>query len=232
MDHRGFAPSPGPSTLVSSRWRNSSTMSNLCGAPLVCRAWRYWPFRTRVHGAHAPKYPQHTSHLVMIGIAPDLSPATPASPTELPIARRRASPRAEQASMPLPDEELAKLTGDQAFTAESATRLRTWRSCVPTARACGRRRDQYGHVNHVWGKGVCGDRRRQRLDQLDRPVFLASAADFIVAPPALGSAQIEFSNLAFASSKERPYAAARRTATIRRAASPAGWTRTATGSAR
>src|SRR5262245_37189158 len=191
VDHRGFAPSPGPVDLA------EFALDKLVDDVEALRRHLGLP-RVAVigHSGHAfmaleyaKTYPEHTSHLVMIGVAPDLSPASArladGNYRLLADAHRL---EAEQANTrALPDDELATLTGDRAFILgyiRNAARI--WFDpmfdCASLWDGVTINMDMF---NHVWGKLFAEIDVTQGLDQFDRPVFLALGRyDFIVAPPA------------------------------------------------
>jgi len=119
MDHRGFAPSPG--VVDRSEYElevivdDVESLRSRLGLPRVAMVG---------HSGHAlmaleyaKRYPERTSHVVMIGMPPDIGPATMALAEDnyqgLADEERRV---AEQENiLAMPGEELAKLAPGEAF---------------------------------------------------------------------------------------------------------------------
>jgi len=190
MDHRGFAPSPGP--VDRSQFELDKLVDDV---EALRQELGLGPVVVIGHSGHAymaleygKKYPDNTSHVVMIGIAPDLSQASAALAEKnyraLADADRLAAERENQ--LALPDEELAKLPPDQAFVRSYIRNAaRVWYGprfdCTPLWQDITINMEMFGYV---WGKVFAEIDVTNGLEQFDRPVFLALGRyDFIVAPP-------------------------------------------------
>lgn len=190
MDHRGFAPSPGPvdtaefelQTLID----DIEKLRQRLGLGRVIAIG---------HSGHAymaleygKKYPDNTSHVVMIGIAPDFSQNSAALAESnyqaLADADRLTAERENR--LALPDEELAKLPADEAFVrGYIRNAARVWYDprfdCTPLWQDVTINMDMFGYV---WGKVFAEIDVTSGLKDFDRPVLLALGRyDFIVAPP-------------------------------------------------
>ena len=137
---------------------------------------------------YAKKYPEHVSHVVMIGISPDLSQKNQAAAEqawdELIEAERKAI-MAENVRK-LPDEEIAKLSPSEAFI-KSYVRNgpRTWYNPGYDATELWRGIVIHmGIINHIWGDVFQKIDIREGLENFAIPVFLALGKyDYLVAPP-------------------------------------------------
>lgn len=190
MDHRGFAPSPGP--VDTSEFELEKLVDDV-------EHLRQHLGIERVavidHSGHAymaleygKKYPESTSHVVMIGIAPDLSEAS-AELAEKNYQTLADSDRlaAEQENLlTLPDDELAKLPPDEAFVrGYIRNAARVWYDprfdCTPLWQDVKINMDMF---EYVWGKLFAEIDLTKDLENFDLPVFLALGRyDFILAPP-------------------------------------------------
>lgn len=190
MDHRGFAPSPGP--VAASEFELERLVDDV---EALRQQLGLGPVVVIGHSGHAymaleygKKYPQNTSHVVMIGIAPDLSQTGAALAEKnyqaLADADRLAAERENK--LTVPDEELAKLPPDQAFVrGYIRNAARVWYDprfdCTSLWQDVTINMDMFGYV---WGKVFAEIDITKGLEQFDRPVFLALGRyDFIVAPP-------------------------------------------------
>jgi proline iminopeptidase len=137
---------------------------------------------------YGKKYPESTSHVIMIGVAPDNSEASAESADKnyqaLADSERLA---AEQDNLrSVSDDELAKLPPDEAFVRGYARNAaRVWYDprfdCTPLWQDVQINMDMF---NYVWGKLFAEIDVTEGLEHFDRPVFLALGRyDFIVAPP-------------------------------------------------
>jgi proline iminopeptidase len=190
LDHRGFAPSPGPVDL--SEFALHKLLDDFE------RARRQLGFGRVVivgHSGHAlmaleyaKKFPESVSHVVMIGMAPDLSRASSQAAerywNESVFPERKAA--LQENLRRLPDEELAKLPAGPRFI-KSYVRNgpRIWYDprfdSTPFWEGVEINMGMFGHV---WGEIFRDIDITQGLAALDRPVFLALGRhDFIVAPP-------------------------------------------------
>jgi proline iminopeptidase len=190
MDHRGFAPSPGP--VDTSEFELEKLVDD------VERLRQHLGLESVAvigHSGHAymaleygKKYPENTSHVVMIGIAPDCGEAS-AELAEKNYQTLADSDRlaAEQENLlTLPDAELAKLPPDEAFVrGYIRNAARVWYDprfdCTPLWQDVKINMDMF---EYVWGKLFAEIDVTKDLENFDRPVFLALGRyDFIVAPP-------------------------------------------------
>jgi proline iminopeptidase len=190
MDHRGFAPSPGPVHI--SEFELEKLIDDVETLRQGLGLGRVIPIG---HSGHAymaleygKKYPENTSHVVMIGIAPDLSQASAAlaeaSYQGLADAARLTAER--ENTLALPDEELSKLPVDQAFVrGYIRNAARVWYNprfdCTALWQDVTVNMDMFGYI---WGNVFAEIDIANGLERFDRPVFLALGRyDFIVAPP-------------------------------------------------
>jgi proline iminopeptidase len=137
---------------------------------------------------YAKKYPASVSHVIMIGIAPDLSPASAEAAEQnwqkLASPERKAA--MEENLQRLPDEELAQLPpAPQWISSYVRNGPRTWFDprfdASPLFEGVEINMDMF---NYVWGEVFRDIDITQGLESLDRPVFLALGRyDFLVAPP-------------------------------------------------
>lgn len=160
------------------------------------------------HSGHAymaleygKKYPENTSHVVMIGIGPDLSPASAelAEKNYRALADSNRLAAEHDNTLALSDDELAKLPADEAFVRGYIRNgARIWYNprfdCTHLWDGVTVNMQIFGYV---WGKVFASIDITKGLDQFDRPVFLALGRyDFIVAPPASWNAlKPKFRNL-------------------------------------
>lgn len=192
LDHRGFAPSPGPvdttefelDTLVDDveHLRQELDLGRVAVIGHSGNA-----YMALVYGI---KYPQHTSHVVMVGISPDLSAASAEAAEKnwqkLASPERKAIMEANLRR--IPDEQLAQLPpGEQFKRRYLRNGPRTWydpRFDVSALfEAVEINMDMF---NYVWGEVFRDIDITQGLETFDRPVFLALGRyDFLVAPPSM-----------------------------------------------
>lgn len=190
MDHRGFAPSPGRvdnsefalETLVDDvdRLRSHLDLDRIAVVGHSGHAFMALEYGKR--------YPEHTSHVIMIGISPVLGDGMleEAEKNWQAIASpdRRAAEKENMESVS--DEELAELAPDQAFIRTYIRNAaRVWHDprfdCTPFWEDVSVNMDMF---NHVWGDLFTKIDVTDGLEGFDRPVFLALGRhDFIVAPP-------------------------------------------------
>jgi proline iminopeptidase len=137
---------------------------------------------------YAKKYPQHVSHVVMVGISPDLSEAharardhyfeTAAS------AERKAILAANRAK--LPDAELAKRTPRQRYVDTYIRETpRIWYNPTFDVRPIWEDFEvNVDMTDHVWGRIFRDIDITTGLDRFERPVLLMLGRyDFLLAPP-------------------------------------------------
>lgn len=225
MDHRGFAPSPGPADV--SEFELERIVDDV--EALRCELG-LGPVVVIGHSGHAymaleygKKYPESTSHVVLIGVAPDLSQSSAALAERnyqaLADADRLTAERENM--LAVPDGELAKLPPDQAFVRgyiRNAARGLV-RSAIRLHRTVAGRHGQYGDLRIPVGQGVRGNRRHQAarrlgLSRVSRPwplrLHRGAAVD-------LGARQRKFQEPDRARVREkRPYPAARGAGVVRR----------------
>ena len=190
MDHRGFAPSPGP--VAQSEFELDKVLDDV---ELLRQHLGLGPIAVIGHSGHAlmaleyaKRYPEHTSHVIMIGIAPDLSEASATLAEEnwqaLADDDRRAAERENMQS--ITDEELADLAPGEGFVRGYVRNAaRVWYDprfdCSPLWEGVTPNMDMIGYV---WGETFAEIDVTEGLKSLDRPVFMALGRyDFIVAPP-------------------------------------------------
>lgn len=190
MDHRGFAPSPGP--VDNSEFELDKLVDDVERLRQELGLGRVAVIG---HSGHAfmaleygKKYPEHTSHVVMIGISPIFGPemleAAEGNWQSIASSDRRAAE--DENMLRLSDEELAKLPPDQAFIqAYVRNAARVWHNprfdCTPLWEGVTINMDMFGYV---WGELFAAIDVTVGLDTFDRPVFMALGRhDFIVGPP-------------------------------------------------
>lgn len=203
MDHRGFAPSPGP--VEQSHFDLDKLVDDVENLRRELGLGRIAVIghsgQSYMALQYGKKYPESTSHVVMIGIAPDLSP-TSAELAESNYQALANSDRfaAEHENMlALPDEELEKLPPDEAFVRGYVrAAARAWYDprfdCTYLWEGVRLNLDMF---DHVWGKVFAEIDITHGLEAFDRPVFVALGRyDFIVAPPSSwDSVKPRFKNL-------------------------------------
>lgn len=191
LDHRGFAPSPGP--MDSSTFALDILVDDMERARQELGLGRIVVIGHSGHAymalEYAKKYPGNVSHVVMIGISPDLSAAS----------RQAAERYWQEAATPgrkailqqnvgrLPDEKLAHLPAGQRFIQNYIRNgARTWYDAefdaTPLWAGVDINMDMF---NYVWGRVFRDIDVTKGLETFDRPVFLALGRyDFLIAPPA------------------------------------------------
>lgn len=191
-DHRGFAPSPGV--------RDTTAFALdvlLDDMERVRHRLDLGPVVVIGHSGHAymaleyaKKYPANVSHVVMIGISPDLSPAHAQARDA--YWEASASPERktvmEENLRRLSDDEIARLpvspgqrfirtyirNGPQAWFDPHFDSSSLWEGVDINM-------DMF---NHVWGRIFADIDIARGLETFDRPVFLGLGRyDFLVAPP-------------------------------------------------
>lgn len=193
MDHRGFAPSPGV------RDTTAFALDVLIDdVELVRQALDLGRVVVIGHSGHAymaleyaKTYPEHVSHVVMIGISPDLSEASAEAANrywdEFATPERKAL--MDENLRRLPDEEIARLPvspGQQFIRRYVRDGPRIWYDpsfdSSPLWEGIDINMEMF---NHVWGRIFRDIDVTQGLETFDRPVFLALGRhDFLLAPPA------------------------------------------------
>ena len=188
LDHRGYAPSPGP--MDAAAFAPDQQLDDIEQARLELGLGRIAVIGHSIHSLmaleYAKRYPENVSHVVMI--APPVFNAASAQAMdkywqELASPERKAA--MEENLRRLPDEQLAQLRPGQRF-------IRSYIRDSPLAWY-----DPRFDASALWeGVEVNDDYSRalgfrgiditQGLDTFDRPVFLAQGRyDFRVAPPSI-----------------------------------------------
>jgi len=190
MDHRGFAPSPGP--VDTSEFELEKLIDD---AERLRQHLGLGRVAVIGHSGHsymaleyAKKYPESTSHVVMIGVAPDNSRASGELAEEnyqtLADSDRLAAEKENLLAMP--DEELAKLPPGEAFVRGYVRNAaRVWYDprfdCTHLWKDVTINTDM---TSYVWGKLFAEIDVTKGLEHFDRPVFIALGRyDFVVPPP-------------------------------------------------
>ena len=190
MDHRGMAPSPGQ--VDTSEFELDKIVDDIeilrqqlgLGRVMVIghSGQSYMALE------YGKKYPDNTSHVVMIGIAPDLSSQN-AELAEKNFQNMANADRlaAEKENMrAIPEEKLRGLPPDEAFiTGYIRNAARIWYNprydCTPLWEGVKINMDMF---EYVWGKLFAEIDITKGLEDFHCPVFLALGRyDFIVAPP-------------------------------------------------
>ncbi len=138
---------------------------------------------------YAKKYPQHVSHVVMLGISPNLSPAGKAAAEQYwqdsVCPERKAA--MERNMLECSDEQLAQLPADQRFIQRYLRDTpRIWYNFdfAEAKKLWEGVQFNMQMFDYVWGIIFRDIDITQGLDQFDRPVFLGLGRyDFLVAPP-------------------------------------------------
>lgn len=189
MDHRGFAPSPGP--VDNAEFELDILLDDI---ELLRKKLKLEKVIIIGHSGHAimaleyaKKYSQHVSHVVMIGISPGLSEEN-ADATEknwqnvASVERKAALAKSFEIYS---DKKLTNLSSSERFTLEYVRKgpqiwydfnfnaLPLWENVVMNV-------DMF---NHVWGSIFKTIDITKNLDKLQKPIFLALGQyDFIVTP--------------------------------------------------
>jgi proline iminopeptidase len=190
VDHRGFAPSPGPVDTTA-----FALDTILDDVELIRRELGLGRVIVVGHSGHSfmaleygKKYPDNVSHVVMIGTAPDYGMENTRLRDQywedFASAERKAA--WEEALERLPDAELAEMSpGDAMIQGYIRDAPKIWYDphfdCSPLWESVEINMDM---MNHVWGRTFAEIDITQGLDTFDLPVFLALGRyDFLVAPP-------------------------------------------------
>ena len=190
LDHRGFAASPG--RVDTSEFALDRLVDDIERARQELGLGRV---AVLGHSGHAlmaleytKKYPAHVYHVIMIGMAPDLSAASAAAADRYwqeSVSPERKAIMAENFQR-LPDELLAQLPPDEQFIRTYVRNgPRIWYDprfdSSPLWEGVEVNRDM---IDHVWGCVFRDIDITYGLATFDRPVFLALGRyDFLVAPP-------------------------------------------------
>lgn len=190
VDHRGSAESPGPVD------RAEFELGRLADdVELVRQHLGLGPVIVIGHSGHsymaleyAKKYPASVSHVVMIGISPDLSAVSAEARDE--YWEELASPERKSAlqknELKMPDEKLSELPPGEAWIKTYVRNgPRAWFDpqfdSTPLWEGVKVNMDMF---NYVWGELFRDIDVTEGLESLQRPVFLALGRyDFLIAPP-------------------------------------------------
>ncbi len=190
LDHRGFTHSP------------SKTDTSLFQLDLILRdvekarqALKLGKIIVIGHSGHsymaleyAKKYPEQVSHIVMIGIAPDLGPENTSRIEKAwvesvdPERKKAMADNLEK----LPDSEIAKLEGEQGFIQNYVRNgPKAWYDPhFDSSPLWEGVRVNTAMFDYVWGKVFAEIDITAGLEDLDIPVLLALGRyDYLVAPP-------------------------------------------------
>jgi proline iminopeptidase len=190
LDHRGFAPSPG--SVDTSAFALDTIIDDVEQARQGLALGRVAVIGHSGHAfmalEYAKKYPDNVSHVVMIGIAPDLGPENAERMAqnwqETASIERKAAMEAALARVP--DEPLTELEPGEAFIRDYIRDApKIWYDAefdsTPLWEGVEANMEMIGHV---WGRTFAHIDVTTGLDSFDRPVFMALGRyDFIVAPP-------------------------------------------------
>lgn len=190
LDHRGFAPSPG--RVPTTDFALDRLLEDVERARLQLGLDRVAILGHSGHALlaleYAKKYPDHVSHVIMIGIAPDLSAASwqaaEGAFAESVDPRRKAA--LAESVRRVPDGALAALPPGERFVADYLRQgPRTWFDPhFDASPLWAGVEPNPAMFDHVWGEVLRDLDIRRGLPALDRPVFLALGRyDFVVAPP-------------------------------------------------
>jgi proline iminopeptidase len=190
LDHRGFA--PPPAQVDASELSLGKVLDDVERARRQLGLGRVVAVGHSGHALmaleYAKKYPDSVTHVVMIGMAPDLSAASGQAAerywNESVSPERKAV--LQENRRRLPDEELARFApGERMVRAYLRNGPRTWFDprfdATPLFEGVAFNADVF---SHLWGETFRDIDVTRGLAALDRPVLLALGRyDFIVAPP-------------------------------------------------
>jgi proline iminopeptidase len=192
LDHRGFCPPPDEAGDPAIEFALDKLLDD---CELARKKLDLGKIIVVGHSGHsfmaleyAKKYPENVSHVVMIGIGPDISDST-REITERNWQENASAERKrimEEKLIGLPDEELAKLSPEEAYMQTYIRNSpRIWFDagfdCSPFWEGMDLNIEM---LNYVWGVLFRDIDITKGLGSLDRPVFLALGRyDFLVPPP-------------------------------------------------
>ena len=191
MDHRGSVASPGPVDKVE-EYKLSRLVDDI---ELLRAELDLEPVIIIGHSGHsylaleyAKKYPAKVSHVVMIGIAPDLGRTTAVASQQNweKLATPERISALDENKLKIPDEQLSKLPPGEAVVQRYVRNgPLTWYDPHFDSTPLWEGEDVNGDmVNYVWGELFRDIDVTKGLESLDKPVFLALGRyDFVVAPP-------------------------------------------------
>jgi len=189
LDHRGFV--QAPATIDPASFELETLVDDIERARHALGLERVVVIGHSGHSymalEYAKRYPNNVSHVVMIGIAPDLSVSSVEAAArywhESVSPERKAFLEANLRR--LPDEKLAKLPLSERFiTAYIRNGPKIWFDPKFDSTPLWEGVALNEVFEHVWGQVFPAIDIAQSLDTLERPVFLALGRyDFLVAPP-------------------------------------------------
>ena len=189
LDHRGFT--HAPSTIDPASFELDTLVDDVERARQTLGLERVVVIGHSGHSymalEYAKKYPQNVSHVVMIGIAPDLSAASREAAVQ--YWHESVSPERKallEANLQrLPDENLAQLPLAERFIATYVRNgPKIWFDPRFDSSPLWEGVELNEVFERVWGEVFAAIDITQSLDALERPVFLALGRyDFLVAPP-------------------------------------------------
>jgi proline iminopeptidase len=190
LDHRGFAPSPG--SVDTAAFALDTILDDVERARQQLGLGRVVVVGHSGHAfmalEYAKRFPEYVSHVVMIGIAPDLGPENAErierNWQETASLERKAA--LEEALERLPDEQLTGLNQGEAFIRgyiRDAPKI--WYDAefdsTPLWEGVEANMEMIGHV---WGRTFANIDVTAGLETFDIPVFMALGRfDYLVAPP-------------------------------------------------
>ena len=190
LDHRGFAASPG--RVDPAEFALDTLVDDIERARQELGLGRVAVLGHSGHALmaleYAKKHPANVSHVIMIGMAPDLSAASAAAAERYwqeSVSPERKAVMEENLRRP-PHATLAQLPpGEQFIKSYVQNGPRIWYDprfdSSPLWEGVEVNRDM---IDHVWGRVFRDIDITQGLAAFDRPVFLALGRyDFLVAPP-------------------------------------------------
>ena len=192
VDHRGFAASPGPRDTTA--FALDTLIDDIERVRVALNLGRIAVVGHSGHAfmalEYAKKYPANVSHVVMIGIAPDLSATSAAAQEEhwqATASTERKAVLAENIRQ-LPDEKIAVMPvspGQRFIQTYIRNGPKAWYDprfdSTPLWAGVDVNMEMF---SHVWGRIFRDINITRGLTTFDRPVFLALGRhDFLVAPP-------------------------------------------------
>jgi proline iminopeptidase len=189
LDHRGMAPSPGK--LDTTSYSLAKILQDMEAARQQLNLGKIIVIGHSGHSymalEYAKKYPENVSHVVMIGIAPNLGPENAQLVERAweesvdPVRKKIMQENLQR----LPDDKIAQLSGDQVFIQRYIRNgPHIWYDphfdSTPLWEGVEINMDMF---NYVWGRVFRDIDITKNLDKLSAPVFLALGRyDNIVAP--------------------------------------------------
>jgi proline iminopeptidase len=189
LDHRGCA--PAPAMIPPESFELSTLVDDIERARLALGLSRVVVVGHSGHSymalEYAKKYADHVSHVVMIGIAPDLGGANVKardSYWDESVSPERKAALAENLRR-LPDDQLARMPYRERFIGSYLRNgPRTWYDPRFDATELFAGFEANVVIDRIWGEVFPKIDITRGLRELDRPVFLALGRyDYLVAPP-------------------------------------------------